>query len=99
MESGNSINWTELFTAYMMSIDRQWEGIFKKLQKADAALARQMIGYIQDELKMMQTVKKSANHAMYVNLLGFTSGKAKSRVAANAIDMAFESYRYIYNKG
>jgi hypothetical protein len=44
-------------------------------------------------------VKKSENHALYINLIGYTSGKAKSRVTANSIDMAFESYRYIYQKG
>jgi hypothetical protein len=99
MEPGNFINWTELFTTYMMSIDPQWEVILKRLQKADSTLSREKIDNIQDELRMTHSVKKSANHALYINLIGYTSGKAKSRVTANSIDMAFESYRYIYQKG
>ena len=98
MELGNFLKWTELFTTYMMSIDEQWEGIFQKLQKVDTALSRDAIDDLQDNLKMTHAVNKSANHALYINLLGYTSGKAKSRVIANAVDMAFESYRYIYCK-
>ena len=99
MEPGNFINWNELFTTYMMSIDPQWEIILKRLQKVDTTITRDTIDNIQDELKMTYLVKKSANHAMYINLIGYTSGKTKSRVTANSIDMAFESYRYIYHKG
>ena len=57
MEPGNFINWTELFTTYMMSIDPQWEVILKKLQKADVALSREAIDNIHAELRMTQTVK------------------------------------------
>ena len=99
MEPGHFLNWTELFTTYMMSIDEQWEGILKMLQKVDTALSRDAIDDLQDNLKMTHAVKKSANHALYINLLGHTSGKAKSRVMTNAVDMAFESYRYNYCKG
>ena len=38
MEPSTFLNWSELFTTYMMSIDSQWEGILKKLQKTDVAL-------------------------------------------------------------
>ena len=99
MEPNTFLNWTELFTSYMMSIDPQWETILKKLQKVELATSKNKLGELQDDLKMTPAVKKSANHALYINLLGFTGGKAKSRVTANSIDMAFESYRYIYNKG
>ena len=40
-----------------------------------------------------------ANHAFYVNLLGFTKGKAKGRVISNSIELSFETYRQIYQKG
>ena len=99
MEPGNFLFWTEFFTTYMMSIDEQWEGILKKLQKVDTALSRDAIDDLQDNLKMTHAVKKSANHALYINLLGYTSGKARSRVIANAVDMAFESYRVHLQQG
>ena len=84
---------------YMMSIHKQWEDVLKKLQKVDTALSRDAIDDLQDNLKMTHAVKKSANHTLYINHVGYTNGKAKSRVVANAVDMAFESYRYIYSKG
>ena len=40
-----------------------------------------------------------ANHALYVNLLVFTKGKAKGRVISNSIELSFETYRQIYQKG
>ena len=99
MEPSTFLNWSELFTTYMMSIDSQWEGILKKLQKTDVALSRSAVDDLQNELKMTPAVKKAASHALYINLLGYTGGKAKSRVTTNSIDMSFESYRYIYHKG
>ena len=95
----STLNWSELFTTYMMSIDSQWEGILKKLQKTDVVLSRNAVDDLQNELKMTPAVKKAASHALYINLLGFTGGKAKSRVTTNSIDMSFESYRYVYHKG
>jgi len=99
MEPSTFLNWSELFTTYMMSIDSQWEGILKKLQKTDVVLSRNAVDDLQNELKMTPAVKKAASHALYINLLGFTGGKAKSRVTTNSIDMSFESYRYVYHKG
>ena len=40
-----------------------------------------------------------ATHVLYVNLLGFTRGKAKSRVISNSIELSFETYWQIYQKG
>ena len=61
---------------------------------------RKDISCIQDELKMLLEIKKSvANHALYVNLLGFTKGKAKGRVISNSIELSFETYRQTYQKG
>ena len=40
-----------------------------------------------------------ANHALYVNLLVFTKGKANGRVISNSIELSFETYRQIYQKG
>ena len=40
-----------------------------------------------------------ANHALYVNLLVFRKGKAKGRVISNSIELSFETYRQIYQKG
>jgi len=99
MEPSTFLNWSELFTTYMMSIDSQWEGILKKLQKTEVALSRSAVDDLQNELRMTPAVKKAASHALYINLLGYTGGKAKSRVTTNSIDMSFESYRYIYHKG
>ena len=65
----------------------------------DTALSRDAIDDLQDILKMTHAVKKSANHALYINHLGCTSGKAKLRMIANAVDMALESYWPIYSKG
>ena len=81
------------------AMHEQREGILKKLQKVDTALSRDEIDDLLDNLKMTHAVKKSANRALYTNLLGYTSAKAKSRVIANAVDMAFESYRLIHSKG
>ena len=57
------------------------------------------ISCIQDELKMPLEINAVANHASYVNLLGFTKGKAKDRVISNSIELSFETYRQIYQKG
>ena len=61
----------------MMSIDRKWETILNDIQKKNAPLSRDEISRSQDKLKMTDDIKKAANHALYVNLLGFTKGKAK----------------------
>ena len=82
-----------------MSIDRKWGLILTTLQRKDAALKKEDISFIQDELKMPLEIKKSvANHALYVNLLGFTKGKAKGRVISNSIELSFETYRQIYQR-
>ena len=61
MESGNVLNWTELFTMHMMSIDDQCEGILKNLQ-------RDAFDYLRDTLKMTHAVNKSANHAWKIKV-------------------------------
>ena len=66
-------------------------GNFPQVQKVDTALSQSTIDDLQDDLKMTHAVKKSANHALCINILGHTSGKTKSRVIGNAVDMAFES--------
>ena len=99
MEPGTFLNWNELFVSYMMSIDRKWETILKDIQKQDKPINKEEIDCVQDDLRMTAEIKKAANHALYVNLLGFTKGKAKSRVISNSVDLAFESYRHIYQKG
>ena len=99
MEPGTFHNWNELFVSKMMSIDRKWELILTTLQRKDAALKKEDISFIQDELKMPLEIKSVANHALYVNLLGFTKGKAKGRVISNSIELPFETYRQIYKKG
>ena len=87
MEPGTFHNWNELFVSYMMSIDFKWGLILTTLQRKDAALKKEDISFIQDEI------------ALYVNLLGFTKGKAKGRVISNSIELSFETYRQIYQKG
>ena len=99
MEPGSFLNWNELFVSYMMSIDRKWGVILTSIQKKDSPYNKEDIVKAQDELQMPPDIKKAANHALYINLLGFTKGKAKSRVTSNSIDLSFESYRYIYHKG
>jgi len=99
MEPGNFHNWSELFTGYLMSIDRQWENILNTIQKKDNTLSKEDVSKLQDELKMTPEIKKLANHSLYINLLGYTKGKAKSRVISNSVDLSFESYRHIYQKG
>ena len=37
-----------------------------------------------------------ANHVLYLNLLGFTKGKAKGRVISNSIELAFETFRQVH---
>ena len=58
MEPDTFLNWAELFTTYMMSIDPQWENILKELQKVDASMSRNALDKLQDELKMTPAVKK-----------------------------------------
>lgn len=99
MEPGTFLNWNELFVSYMMSIDRKWEIILNDIQKKDSPISKEDISKNQDKLKMTAEIKKAANHALYVNLLGFTKGKARSRVISNSIGLSFESYRHIYQKG
>ena len=99
MEPGSFVNWNELFVSYMMSIDGQWESILHLLQRKNLPIDKAKIDEIQTELKMTAEVKKAASHALYMNLLGFTTGKARSRALANSVDMAFESFRFLYCKG
>ena len=99
MEPGSFLNWNELFVSYMMSIDSEWGAILTSIQKKDSPYSKEDIVKAQDELQMPPDIKKAANNALYINLLGFTEGKAKSRVTSNSIDLSFESYRYIYHKG
>ena len=89
MEPGSFVNWNELFVSYMMSIDGQWESILHLLQRKNLPIDKAKIDEIQTELKMTAEVKKAASHALYMNLLGFTTGKARSRALANSVDMAF----------
>ena len=100
MEPNTFLNWNELFVAYLMSIDSQWEKILRKLQLEGKPMTAERIEKIQtDEFKMPKEVREAANHALYINLLNFTSGKAKGRVTSNKSDLSFESYRYIHEKG
>ena len=99
MEPQSFHNWNELFTAYMMSMDDVWEKILRELRNFKEPVAKEKIGKFQNELKLTEEAKKSANHALYINLLGYTKGNAKSRVISNSVDLAFESYRYIFQKG
>ena len=99
MEPGNFLNWNELFTGYLMSIDKQWEMILNLIQKKTSTMSKDDVKVLQDELMMKDNIKKAANHALYINLLGYTKGKARSRVISNSVDLAFESYRHIYQKG
>ena len=99
MEPGSFHNWNELFMSYMISIDKQWEKILHELQKKDMVMNKEEVEKIQDELNMTQEDKKSANRSLYINLIGYTKGKARSRVISNAVDMSFETYRFIYHKG
>ena len=59
MEPGTFHNWNELFVSYMMSIDRKWRLILTTLQKKDAALKKEDMSCIQDELKMPLEIKKT----------------------------------------
>ena len=47
---------------------------------------------------MPQEIKGVANHVLYVDLLGFTTGMAKGRVISNSNDLSFEMQRHIYQK-
>ena len=40
-----------------------------------------------------------ANHFLYVNLVDFTKGTAQGRVISNSIELPFETYMQIYQKG
>ena len=51
----------------------------------------------QDELKSFW--KNVANHFLYVNLVVFKKGKAQGRVISNSIELPFETYMQIYQKG
>ncbi len=93
------VNWNEMFVAYMMSIDPKWENILKCIQGHQEQLSKSEIHSIQDKLNMPADVRKVANHFLYIHLLGYTKGRARSRVTSNGVDLAFESYRHIYIKG
>ena len=54
---------------------------------------------LQNELTMKDDVKKAANHALCLNMLAFTKGKARSKVISNSVELSFETHRYIYHKG
>ena len=99
LEASTFHNWSELFEAYMMSIDAQWKSILDELKNQESALAKEMITDVQNELLMSTDARHAANHSLYIDLLGFTTGKAKSKVTSNSVNMAFESYRYLHRKG
>ena len=52
----------------------------------------------QDELKMPLEINSVGKHALCVNLLGFTEGKAKGRVISSPIELSIEKYRHIYQR-
>ena len=54
---------------------------------------------VQDELKMLLELRNVASHGLYVNLLEFTKIKAEGRVISNSIELSFETYRRVYQKG
>ena len=99
LEASTFHNWSELFEAYMMSIDAQWKSILDELKNQESALTKEMITDVQNQLLMSTDARHAANHSLYINLLGFTTGKAKSKVTSNSVNMAFESYRYLHRKG
>ena len=99
MEPGTFLNWNEFFVSYRMSLDRRWELILTTLQKKDALMRKEHTVRIQDELKMSLEIYSVVNHALYINLLGFTKGTAKGRVIPNSIELSFDMYRHIYQKG
>ena len=47
----------------------------------------------------LEIKRNVANHAFFVNLLKFTKGKAKGRVISNSIELSFETYKHIHQKG
>ena len=95
------LQWSELFSAYMMSIDKQWKTILETLQDVELpVLKKERCEKLQkEELKMTSDICTDANHALYINLLAFTQGDVRSRVTSNGKELAFESYRHLYHKG
>ena len=102
LEPGSFLGWSEMFLPYMISIDKKWGKLLMELQKnemKDKIMDKEGCVEFQKELRMTDEVIQSANYSLYVNLLGFTTGKAKSRVTANSVLLAFESHRYLYHRG
>ena len=82
---------TTIFSAYMMSIDRQWKNILETLQDVElTAMKKERCEELQKEdLKMTSNICTDANHALYINLLAFTEGDVKSRATSNGKELAF----------
>ena len=99
MEPGHFHNWNGLFQANMMSIDFAWGKILKTLHEIKTPLSKDKVEKLQNDMEMKDKVKETANHVLYIHMLGFTTGKAKSKVVSNSIDLSFETYRYIYQTG
>ena len=77
MEPGTFHNWNELFVSYMMSIDRKWGLILTTLQRKDAALKKEDISFIQDELKMPLEIKKRGQSLLICESLGVHERQSK----------------------
>ena len=104
MEPGTFHNWNELFVSNMMSIDRKWGLILTTLQRKDAAVKKEDISCVQDELK--DAAVEKGRHlltitALYCEMLSGVHDKAKQkgRVISNSIELYFEMYRKLYQKG
>ena len=78
MDPGSFHNWNELFTAYLMSMDEVWEKVLRGLKSVKEPMNKTEIQKFQKDMCFTDEASQSANHSLYVKLLGHTEGKAKA---------------------
>ena len=92
--------WKDLMMALMTSYDGRWETILEAIEKMGKKIVDMKVKEeIKKELGMDDPTTAKCVKILYTTLLQYTKGEAKSKVTSCGMAGAWESYRYIVNRG
>ena len=74
-------------------------GFIGKLQGEEEPMDAEGCLVFQGKLRMSEEAIDMANHALYIDLIAFTTGVPQVRITVNSVKLAFESYRCLYQRG
>ena len=87
-------------TALMSSFDARWEAILGAIEKMGKKIIDDKTkGEVKTNLGMDDETTAKCVKILYTTLLQFTKGEAKAKVTSCGMKGAWESYRYIVNRG